>query len=276
MKKVILSIFLLIIIQLTSFAQKRKPFNYDYEIIYQYTFKPKKADTTKLTEQTVLFCTENDFYYVSVKNYQQGYKIANGGGPQLMAQIMSGQDKASKVTHYVFSRNSVITTLERANNRSFSYDEKVALKWEIQADTTTINGYSCQKATLKYGGRHWAAWFAADIPLSMGPYKFNGLPGLVVKLTEGENEFNWELKSFNKVKTAVPWAYFYNTRNHEPVAKTDFFEYRLKRLLDPYTYDVTLNPKIGKVRSTNPEAIHQAWNKKVKSQLFQDNFIEIE
>ena len=276
MKKITAIICLLFTAHLNLLAQKSKDFSYDYEIIYQYTFKPNKADTTRLSEQTVLFCTDKDFYFTSVKNYQRDYKIDNGGGAQLMMQVTTGQEKGSAVTHYVFSKKNVITTVERANIRSFSYEEKLALKWEIQPDTMTIKGYPSQKATLSHGGRKWVAWFAADIPISMGPYKFHDLPGLVVRLADDHQEFNWELKSFNKVKTSIPWVYFYNTRTHEAVTKKDYFDYRIKRVKDPYTYDVTLNPRIGKVRSTNPEASHRAHNRKIMSQLFVDNWIEIE
>ena len=276
MKKITAIICMLLTAQATVFAQKPKPFNYDYEIIYQYTFKPNKADTTRLSEPTVLFCTDKEFYYVSVKNYQKSYEIANGGGEALVAQAWSGAYKPTDVTHYIFSNENDITTLERAHTRSFSYQEKPELKWEIQKDTMTIKGYSCQKALLAYGGRQWLAWFAADIPLGMGPYKFNGLPGLILRVSDSQEEFQWELSSFNKVKTAIPWAYFYKTKLHEYVTKKEYFDYRIKRLEDPFTYDMLLNPAKHGFRSPNMDVVHRLFNKRAKSKLFEDNFIEIE
>ena len=41
-----------------------------------------------------------------------------------------------------------------------------------------------QKATTSYGGRDWIAWFTAEIPFQDGPYKFYGLPGLIVKMED--------------------------------------------------------------------------------------------
>lgn len=276
MKNLIQIVCLIVLFTSGVSAQKKSSFNYDYEIIYQYTFKPNKNDSTKISEQTVLFCNDKDFYFTSVKNYQQGYTIDNGGGAQLVAQTFSGSYKMSSVTHYVFAQDKTYTTLERANNRSFSYEGKPDLKWEIFPDTMNIKGYSCQKAALLYGGRKWTAWFAADIPLSMGPYKFIGLPGLILKVADDQSQFSWELASFNKVKTSIPWVYFYNTRNHENVTKKEYFDYRIKRVEDPYTYDMILNPKISKITSSNLEAAHKAYNKKVKSKLVEDNWIEIE
>lgn len=54
--------------------------------------------------------------------------------------------------------------------------------WEIVSDSTaTVLGYECRKAESDYHGRKWVAWFAADIPLSFGPWKLRGLPGLILK-----------------------------------------------------------------------------------------------
>ena len=276
MKNLVVALILIIFSSTSSFAQKKSAFSYDYEIIYDYTFKPNKNDTTKISEQTVLFCNDKDFYFTSVKKYQTGHEIANGGGPQLVTQAFSGNYKESAVTHYVFTKDNIFTTLERTNARSFSYEGKPDLKWEILPDIMEIKGYACQKAKLYYGGRKWDAWFTVDIPLTMGPYKFGGLPGLVIKITDDQNQFGWELKNFNKVKTSISWVYFYNTRNHEKVTKREYFDYRLKRVEDPYTYDRVLNPSISKITSPNLEAVHKAYNKKVKSKLFEDNWIEIE
>lgn len=36
----------------------------------------------------------------------------------------------------------------------------------------------------KMGGRDWVAWFTNDIPIQDGPYKFCGLPGLIIKIED--------------------------------------------------------------------------------------------
>ena len=44
----------------------------------------------------------------------------------------------------------------------------------------TVCGYVCRKAEATFRGIRWTAWYAPDIPLGIGPWKFNGLPGLVL------------------------------------------------------------------------------------------------
>lgn len=70
--------------------------------------------------------------------------------------------------------------------------------WEIAADSTaTVLGYECLMAKSDYHGRHWTAWFATDIPLSFGPWKFRGLPGLILK-AEADGGFSFVATGLEK------------------------------------------------------------------------------
>jgi GLPGLI family protein len=57
----------------------------------------------------------------------------------------------------------------------------------------TINGYKSQKAKTSYGGRNYEAWFTTQIPIPDGPYKFCGLPGLIIKISDSKNHYVFEL-----------------------------------------------------------------------------------
>lgn len=54
--------------------------------------------------------------------------------------------------------------------------------WELHAETKEISGFTCQKATIKFRGRNYTAWFTTDIPVQFGPWKFQGLPGLILEV----------------------------------------------------------------------------------------------
>ena len=83
---------------------------------------------------------------------------------------------------------------------NIGYNEDLKFNWKIDAQKEKIGAYNVQKATTEYGGRKWTAWFTADIPLQDGPYKFHGLPGLIVKVTDEGNNYSWELKGNKKVE----------------------------------------------------------------------------
>ncbi|MEH6406573.1 MAG: GLPGLI family protein [Leeuwenhoekiella sp.] len=64
------------------------------------------------------------------------------------------------------------------------------LKWNLTRETKTIANYTCYKAmaiweiTTSSGERKHKleAWYTPDIPLSLGPYLFTGLPGVILEL----------------------------------------------------------------------------------------------
>jgi GLPGLI family protein len=63
------------------------------------------------------------------------------------------------------------------------YREKTPKQdWTLQNGTVTVAGYLCKKAVCKFRGRNYTAWYAPDIPVGNGPWKFGGLPGLILKV----------------------------------------------------------------------------------------------
>ena len=79
------------------------------------------------------------------------------------------------------------------------YKEKPDFKWAISNEKAKVGEYNAQKATTDFGGRKWTAWFSTEIPFQDGPYKFNGLPGLIVKIEDANKNYSWELKGNKKV-----------------------------------------------------------------------------
>lgn len=66
-----------------------------------------------------------------------------------------------------------------------------AIQWMIHEDKKQFGLLVCQKATGIFRGREYEAWFAMDIPISSGPFKLGGLPGLILEARsmDGEVEF---------------------------------------------------------------------------------------
>ena len=79
----------------------------------------------------------------------------------------------------------------------YQYQEKAPLfTWKIMPVKKMVAGYECQQAFTSFGGRTWEAWFTRDIPVSEGPYKFYGLPGLIVKVRDTHDHYVFVLLSF--------------------------------------------------------------------------------
>lgn len=96
-----------------------------------------------------------------------------------------------------------VSLVENIGPQQIYYLEDRKIPWKISKETMLINGYKTQKATVNFGGRSWTAWFAPDIKISDGPYKFYGLPGLILKLEDEKGDY---LFTFLK-KITIPNAY---------------------------------------------------------------------
>jgi len=74
------------------------------------------------------------------------------------------------------------------------------INWEIKSDTMSISGLKCQKATGYWKGRTYTAWFCPDLPFSYGPWKLNGLPGLILQAYDGKKQVVFDFAGFEKNK----------------------------------------------------------------------------
>ena len=66
-----------------------------------------------------------------------------------------------------------------------------AQQWTIVDSTREVLGYTCQQATAEFRGRRWTAWFATDIPVSDGPWKLGGLPGLILEAYDKGHQYTF-------------------------------------------------------------------------------------
>lgn len=64
----------------------------------------------------------------------------------------------------------------------FIYEDAASIKWQLTNDFKEISGYKSQKAITTFRGRNFEAWFTSEIPLAYGPWKFRGLPGLILEV----------------------------------------------------------------------------------------------
>ena len=81
-------------------------------------------------------------------------------------------------------------------------------KWQIQSETKKILSYTCQKALGEFRGRKYIAWFTSDIPLSDGPWKFSGLPGLILAVQDTEAYFVFTCIGVENKSTPIRfWTY---------------------------------------------------------------------
>lgn len=108
-------------------------------------------------------------------------------------KIMSG-DRVNKT-----SNSDQIEFITKVSESNYLVTQSINLNWKLHPEYITVLNYKAQKATTEFGGRKWIAWFAKDIPFQEGPYKFKGLPGLIVKIEDETKSHLFELKGIRNL-----------------------------------------------------------------------------
>ncbi len=101
--------------------------------------------------------------------------------------------------------------------------------WQIISDSSaTIIGYSCQLAKANFKGRTWYAWYSEDIPISEGPWKLYGLPGLILRAYDGQQQFYLDAIGLEDLKGKEPLKYAKSESKAETVSQSDLTKIKLR------------------------------------------------
>lgn len=166
-----------------------------YEL--QYKFEPNGTNYDK--EEMVLDINPDEVkFYESEFLASDSLNILHGG--------ISSQHTSQSGQTIIRKRNSnknknFVQIMMMPYYYVFETEDNV--QWKIEADTKKINNYNLQRATAVFGGRNWTAWFTPDINIPEGPYKFRGLPGLVLYVEDDKKDFVY---SFSRNKN-LPKTY---------------------------------------------------------------------
>ena len=93
--------------------------------------------------------------------------------------------------------NNIIEGKFKSRDIGFKYIEEVTptIKWTIKEETKIIGNLTCTKAISTFRGRDYTAWFTLAIPLPYGPWKLQGIPGLIIEAYDTDKEIYWYFKS---------------------------------------------------------------------------------
>lgn len=97
------------------------------------------------------------------------------------------------------NNSNTIEYLTKVANSDYLVQQNIDLKWKLYPEYLSVLNHQAQKATTEFGGRKWTAWFTKDIPFQDGPYKFRGLPGLIVKIEDESKSHQFELKGIKNL-----------------------------------------------------------------------------
>lgn len=199
---------------------------------YSYQFQRDSARLYSVGKQEMIlqlgshsskFSSVNKLYFDSVmwiydnkpmtqNNFTEAYNIVKGA----TIDAMCNYDVYKNYPEY-----GTLTFISRVAKTYYNIVQKSQFQWQLcSGEDTTVLGYKCHKALTHFAGRSYVAWFTPEIPVSDGPYKFGGLPGLIVKINDTKNQHSFTLTGVKRPKFKQP--IFYNQKKHIKVTPQEY------------------------------------------------------
>lgn len=160
---------------------------------YTWTSDTTKIDAAPETDDMVLEVGKQLSRFYSYQAYVSDSLRALATQEEILAnprKYLSG----SALSIYKNYPDGKLMLTNKIMNDFFSYEEDLPeFEWNLGDSTSTLLGYPVQMATCSFRGREYVAWFTPEIAVSEGPWKFRGLPGLILKVADTRNQYVYEM-----------------------------------------------------------------------------------
>jgi GLPGLI family protein len=181
-------------------------------LIFNYTAHSQKETIGIVEYQNIVnnengisFASSYKLYFNSVislyRKEGEGKRITNEKPREEGATISEDRVMKSSLPwayYYTDSKTNELIFREAMAGKLYVVKDNIEpILWQLHAEHKKIGTYSCQKATAYYRGREYTAWFTSEIPISHGPWKLRGLPGLILEVTEETGKFEFRAITIN-------------------------------------------------------------------------------
>lgn len=266
-RKTFLLLFLFCCFSTNLFSQNKLFF-------YKHTFVKDSTNRANKTDEIMVLNIEkgkSEFY--SYDKFKSDSIILSNSKKGILTMP---ENKEYNNERIIKQENSLI--IDYVNQLSLTQywtKQNVKINWQLASETGEYLGYKTQKAVGTFGGRKWIAWFTTEIPIQNGPFKFFGLPGLIVKIEDNNANHSFEL-----VETKIyPYDKFeYPMLNNFRKIQLSFLDY--KKMYLKYRKNPTADSQNSFVDYKDDEGIeHKAvemlkeYNKAQLEKIKKDNNI---
>lgn len=146
--------------------------NYEIDYNHTVTFEPHVTKAVYKLVQS----SQSSLYYQVEDNF------LNGGDNEVLLL----NDEYYPFVKKDYQHKSVIYNEDVMNEIVFVEDQLPLQIWELQAGTKEVKSFNCKKAVTSFRGRNYTAWYTEDLPVIGGPWKFDGLPGLILEVASND------------------------------------------------------------------------------------------
>lgn len=219
MKQSMILFSLLFISAQVLFSQERMVDNAFLKCQYKHSYLKDTLDVTTYDDLFILQIGKNISKFFSYYTFQADSLGKTPDGDKVWKEIFTRSLEDFKKHR---DRSRWMNSFVRTRSRTFVYknypqgemtvtdgiigehaiykDTLNAQQWQITDSAKTVLGYTCQKAECDFRGRRWTVWFAPDIPISDGPWKFGGLPGLIMEAYDRGKQYYFIIVGLEQVE----------------------------------------------------------------------------
>lgn len=185
--------------------------------IYEYTFKMDSLNKLKIDKELMfldLNKEKSEFY--SYKKFAQdsvwdASKSMRGSGKTI--DFTSYSSKVDFSVSKDYKQNKTIL-YDVIGSDTYAMSDFSSLSWKIKPETRVILDFKVQLAETSMGGRKWQAWFCPEIPIQDGPYRFKGLPGLILKVEDTHKDHSFVLVGTKSIPEDKIYSPFVNKKTY--------------------------------------------------------------
>ena len=228
-----LSIFQSSVPETETIADETMEFVYDYRCCVDTT--GQLEDNISSDNMLLQIGPDGLSKFSSYRNLTVDSIIMRSSQEQIANAAMEGKLSTGEfMTIYKNLPAGKLTHTEKICQDWFRYDEDMPqLEWELTDSVTTVLGYECNEAKCEFRGRKWTVYYAEDIPLSDGPWKLHGLPGLIMKATDEKGHYTFQCIGV-KSKADRPITIYKVPFNN--VKRGEYYDTRHRYEVNPYAY----------------------------------------
>lgn len=109
-------------------------------------------------------------------------------------------------------------------------EEKLKNSWKLHSETKKLSNFLCKKATIRFRGRNYIAWYTEEIPVPYGPWKLRNLPGIILEFYDTDKVFHVVA---NKIKVGDDNCSFkFDKKELEKAISIDAYLNKKEELID--------------------------------------------
>lgn len=245
MKKVILVFFLLTVPGLSRSQNHSVLDSAIMECLYLESMMNDTLAHRVLQDTMTLLVGKHHSLFYNTKLVFRDSLYSLPGGKQQWVQMMNRYLREGRKAELSYNNTEYLyldlqkghflarTTVTGSEYVEYS-EERESLPWMYSDSVKTILGYECRLAETYFRGRHYFAWYTLDIPLSLGPWKLWGLPGLILEAGDDQGHYCWSLLSLSPNPGQIIRLYNW-TDNYQQVSRVQYL--RAKKGYREMNYD---------------------------------------